>query len=370
MPIRFISLNTATRTAVHVAAALFPLATWGCRDATSAPELSAGTASQLFTMLTVSPNGINLALSPAEDDTVRLRMTAVSAAGTSMDLTGAQARFVSLDTARVAVDSSGLVTGRTLADAYDPARVVASLTINGVTLSDTAFVRVVDVAPSDRLGSLSVQPPSSDDAVWPLGSFTAMVAATTLATDATPYSDPNLLIAFRSSDFRIAAFDQSNAVTAVPQAAVVTANAPGTIWMTGSTYAFGVSLVDSAQYRVDSLAEVRIIQVRQRTTGSGTETYFFPDSVSILPGQFLVWTTLTRPVNSDSVAVIFDDPSAAQPITAFPFVFFVPFGSGNIGPMAPNQQFGGGRSFPTPGIYTYSDGHSATGKIVVQGTTP
>jgi hypothetical protein len=364
---------TTIRAVRRLVTALVPLAVWSCGDMTTVPDLSAGTPSELFTTAIVSPNGINLAMSPAGYDTVRIHVSAYNAVGGEMDASGITPRFISLDTTRAVVDADGLITARRLATANDPVRVVASLTLNGVTKWDTAFVRVVSSAPADTLGALSVQPATEAAGVWALGAFTSTLAATAEATNGTPYSDSQLLIAFRSSSARTASFDGSSGVAAAPQGnpQAVVPSAPGTVWMKGSTYAFGVSLSDSAQYRVDSLADVRIIQVKQRQSASGAmEYYFFPDTVWILPGQTVLWTTLTLPETADSTAITFADTLGAQPVTNFPYYFYVAMAAGNIPPMPPHKQFGAGRSFPMPGTFTYSDGRGATGAIIVNGVSP
>jgi hypothetical protein len=371
---------TTIRAVRRIVTALVPLAVWSCGDMTTVPDLSAGTPSELFATAIVSPNGINLAMSPAGYDTVRIHVSAYNAVGDEMDASGVTPRFTSLDTTRAVVDADGLITARRLANANDPVRVVASLTINGVTKWDTAFVRVVSSAPADTLGTFSIQPATEAAGVWPLGSFSSAIHATTEATNGTSYSDNQLLVAFRSSNARIVSFNGSGMTAAPqplkdplgnPQGTPVTPNAPGTVWMTGSTYAFGVSLSDSAQYRVDSLAEVRIIQVRQRQSSSGAmEYYFSPDTVRILSGQTVLWTTFPLPETADSTAITFSDTLAAQPVTSYPFFYYVAMAAGNIPAMPPHKQFGAGRSFLTPGTYTFSDGRGATGAIIVNGVSP
>lgn len=222
----------------------------GCGSDTTGPTLRS--ASELLWTAPFTSHAVNLALTPPYD-TVRLQAVPKAQDGTVLSNIG-PVQYIAVDST-VTVDATGLVTAH-----YRTSRtqVVARVTAQGMTLTDTVVIQVTDTAPTQPLATLSIQPrPGSGNLANPWTNFNLFGVASakvpfyaTLATG-NPATDTicnakgclkfPLVVSYGSSDSTVAVIDQNGTVRG---------QRPGHVILTVSTLAYGVAKVDSLSFSV------------------------------------------------------------------------------------------------------------------------
>ena len=311
-------------------------------------------ASQTFWALQLNWHAVNLALA-APYDTVQLTASAISATGTPLAEAG-RVHYTSSDST-VTVDSTGLVTARYLTSQK---LIIASLTIQGVTLTDTAYVQVTPL-PIAQLSGFSIQPmPDGIDSAkiaLDRGGEVIPVYATIATGDAATDTVCNvnacsLLLDFRSSNPDVATIDQFGNLATVR---------PGSVTLYASTLAYGVAKRDSLSFVVGYPVAIgtyrnRIYSIfKTGAGGQGLSVTFVPDTLIIgVGGQALFWNNSDTPIDvafDDSVAILNANVHIADSVDAVS-------STGNVSNWA---------TFPVPGTYTYhSPTYGASGTIIVR----
>jgi hypothetical protein len=196
---------------------------------------------------------VNLALTPPYD-TVQLTAIPRTATGVVLSDT-ASVRYTTADSA-VSVSATGRVTARFVTAG---ARVVAHLTVGGITLTDTAVVQVTETPLPAPLDTLSIQlrpgglarASTNVDAVF---GPTIPVFATTTAGDVICEAGScpifPVLVHFASSDSTVASIDQTG---------YVTPKRVGRVTLFVSTFAYGVTKTDSLSFSVGYPARLDIL---------------------------------------------------------------------------------------------------------------
>lgn len=220
----------------------------GCGSDTTGP--APVSATQLYWALHFDWPAVNLALDNAAHDTAQLTATPVTQA--DAPIPGASAVQYHAADSNVTVSPTGLVTAHYITNRTF---VTASLTLNGVTHVDTAWIRVTQTPLfSSPLATLSIQPhpdelDSAKIALFRDGQINQWngnipVYATDVAGDS--LCDVNafdlacpFLVSFASSNPRIATLDPDG---------YLSTNAPGHVTFTVSTLAYGVGLRDSLPF--------------------------------------------------------------------------------------------------------------------------
>jgi hypothetical protein len=196
-------------------------------------------------------HAVNLALT-APYDTVQLSATPRTPDGTVLPDSGT-IQYMTTDSA-VTVSATGLVTAR-----YTTARtaVVARLTVQGLTLTDTTVIKVTASPLPAPLASLSIQPRPGGLAAAHMNvtnispgrvtvPFYATIASGNPATDTIcgARGCPNypLVVAFASSNPAMAEIDRTTGV--------VKAHQIGRVTLSVATLAYGVAKVDSLPFSV------------------------------------------------------------------------------------------------------------------------
>jgi len=306
-----------------------------------------------------------LALTPAFE-TLQLHVSALTVAGDTIHDTNVLSgvRYVALDPTLIAVNSSGLVHALS---PTDETTIIASLTVRGVTLSDTVRVRVTTTLSAPRIATFSLQPSTSDSAhVNAAFNGEGGVKPTRItATDSDGMLIPpeSLFVAFQSSDPVIASID--------PATGLVTGLIPGHVTLYATGVQYGAVWRDSLPFDVGQSIAARV-QVYSRTSIKSLtpELAFGPALVTIGVGGYVTWVNAST---VDSVDIKFDDPASAQPACDFALgCFFVPeSGTGDLPPFKAETTwaFAGwkSRTFPVAGTYHYhSEIYGTTGTIVVR----
>ena len=356
--------------------------------------------------LRLDQHAITLAVTPPYN-TIQLHATPVTPEGTPIqNVEPVQYRILGGDTS-VAVGAAGLVTAKL--PSYQPASVeaslgylasavVASLTIGGVTLADTAVVVVTATAPVVPLASLSIQPPPESIAVYRSGRWlNSGSTGRQNVTQLDVHGDTihNLNVHFASSKPNVASINTGVGSGPGDISGYVVG---GTVVITAQTWYYGVARRDSLQVTVGYPTTVGLSTIARTPFGSLTpELYWFPLTTELAAPATVLFQngSYTLPID-----VVFDDPSDVKADTAFAnqvcsfYRFCFPVTApGNIAPMSADTvgtgascaaaQFDGttyvadstcrsyivkgeqSRLFVKPGTYTYHTRYGNGGQIIV-----
>jgi hypothetical protein len=255
-------------------------------------------------------------------------------------------------------------------------------TVQHVTLVDTCYVQVTATTPTLPLTTFTIQPGVGSNTLMPLDKKYTMA---TTASDANGQTVASLSY-FWSSNPNIASV---NSLTGVMQAAQT-----GAITVYASTWAYGVAKRDSLALTVGVPASAKIQVLPVTPTGSTRLTLtFWPQIVTVTAGAVVTWV---NPSLTDSMDVVFDDPTNVDSAAFTNILLKFGTGEGNIAPWVTDTtgedsisakictRFGrvppncGStffrsilpqrlRKFPVPGTYHYhSTKWEASGTIVVQ----
>ena len=180
----------------------------GCHTDSTAPTTGATlhNASTAYWALQLNQHAINMA-TVAPYNTVQLIVTPSNIAGVPLTGIGQPAFHVGDST--VTVDATGRVTAH-FATQGQPTQVIATLTADGYTLSDTAFIQVTDTVPQQPLTVFSIQPALGDSAKRAVdangGGFSWPVTAATPVGVVCNASQCPLLVSLVSSNPKVATF--------------------------------------------------------------------------------------------------------------------------------------------------------------------
>jgi hypothetical protein len=330
----------------------------GCGDRFTDPVVPYLPPDNVFWQLEINYPAINLAVA-APYNTVHLEAIPMNARGVPLSEWSGTIQWQVLDTANLRIDSDGnlqaLGTGTNM-------RVIAAIQINGVTRSDTAYVRVTATPPASPVKSISIQPPFDEAYQIPMGEFDMIFP--TIQTEAGGTLS-GLQVGYRSADSSIVSISNEGATDAL-----MTPNDRGETWVYGETYAYGVHVIDSARVRVLPYL-LRVIDI---VMTAPNRISVFPDSVTVITGGSVFWRDYEERWHTNPApAIIFSDPSKASRSFIAEFLGIQPAGDeGNI-PSRPSvrppfqNRYFGVRDFMEPGVYTYKVGpDSVRGVIVVQ----
>ena len=312
-------------------------------------------ATQAYWALQLNQHAVNLALT-APYDTIHLTATPLTVSGTP--LTGASPATFQVSDSTVTVSPSGLVTAHYVTT---KTQVIAALTVQGVTLRDTAFIQVTPTPTASPLDTFSMQPSAHDSAkravdfnagtfAWPVHATDA-TGTTVCDTAACP-----LLVYYASSNPLVAAIDRTTGA--------VTAYDTGHVVFTATTWAYGVAERDSVDFTVGYKLSYTIFMTLAAVLGVLTLGFAAPKKLILGVGAVVTFCTQTnKPVD-----VVFDQPPAVvdtASCTVVPGDTIPPTGSGNIAAFGGDTSSSGtgtpyinstdcaARRFPTPGIYRY-----------------
>ena len=327
----------------------------------------------MFMSLTLDHGAVNLSTAAPYDE-LQLTATPRDAAGTPMAGLPAPT-FWSSDTTAVWVTPEGLVQAR---GSGTEVLVVAELVADGnVRHADTARVSVTTDPAPQMLDALSIEPAGDAGAVWSMtalqGFYGEILFLFSTGRSFAPAYTLNALDASGSPISGLAieyeALDPDTA-TINPVYGVVTLVQPGQARIVARTTAYGVSLADTATFTV-ALPIINGAFIGSPFTGGPTALQ--PTSLTVRAGGYVTWPNLT----SDSVSIVFDDPSAASAIEEFCTAFAGAFcESGDIANYMsedPNAFFDRtrGRQFREPGTYEYRvEPLGLTGRVVVTDALP
>lgn len=331
-----------------LACILVPLIAGSCADNSLEPPPPANTSGAYWS-LTLDHRSITLS-TVAPYDTATLVATPRDAAGNAMAGLPA-ATYRSTDLAHVQVTPDGHVRA---IEAGNALQVIASLTANGVTHTDTATLKVTSVATPPTLDSLSIHPLPPDSAKWPLrgilfGPTSPTLNTRLLDTTHTPLS--GLPVDYRTSDPTVAT---------VNSAGVVQALRPGQFTIYASATVYGVTRADTLPFTIGwpIYQNVWVCQ-------DGPQCPGFSTTATVAVGGTIFWFDLVP--NADGtdllpIDIVFDEPAnvAVDPV-------YCNCGAGDIATFGSFTDFFRSRTFPVAGTYTY---HSTAfpwiqGKVVV-----
>lgn len=241
-------------------------------------------------------------------DTIQLRATAYTAGGVPLTALGTPTYTVS-DTS-LTVSPTGLVTAKTVtAGSYVVARV--SDVGQNITRVDTAFITVTANTAPQKLASLSLHPAPGDSAKIAIADNN-LVTSKSLFVTTTGTNGENLSsmvpVRFSSSDSSIA--------TVGVTTGSVTGYQVGKTVITATTTWYGVTKSDTLTmtigYPVFFQWGVKLQQMA--VTGQYGLRYTPTDFTIGVGGIVAIQSQLNTSLEGKTVDVIFDDPTAAQPV--------------------------------------------------------
>lgn len=209
----------------------------GCGSEDPVDPTAEGTA--LYWSLDLNHQAITMGLA-TELDTLRLVATPRAPDGSAIE--GLQtATFTTTNSDVVSIDSDGLLTAKA---ATAGVVIVASLTAQGVTHTDTAMVAITEDPGATRLAAFSIQPLAGDSAKFALGgtyteSFRNLTPSL-LDGDGNPLE--GLPIRYESQDITTGIIDG--------WAASITGIRPGYFTIVATTTVYGQQFTDSLRYRI------------------------------------------------------------------------------------------------------------------------
>lgn len=254
-------------------------------------------------------------------DTVRLSATPLTALGTP--LVGAPAVTFTTTDSSVRVSPTGILT----AHAVDSdVKVIATLTYHNVRQADTAFITVTSDMPSSPFTTLLLQlMPGDSTTLASSGIFGPFAKTITIETlDAAGDTIPHAAVALRVSDtLQMTIPPTVINGTADLQLQFGTAQ-PGNVTLYASATIYGVTKSDSLKITLTNPLLAAFLVSEHTSAGSHTPAFTVsPSAVTVGPTGEIFWENAT----TDSLDVVFDDPSAAFDDPIFQE------GGGNSGPI-------------------------------------
>lgn len=321
--------------------------------------------STFFARLVLAEHAVTLSTT-APANTVQLHITAEMGDGTTMIPT---VHFTKSDST-IDVDSLGRITAR-FATIF-PATVRACVTYNDVTHCDVAMVRVTS-GPVPSLDRVALRlPPGAvpgvpvtvrDTLLFAIVPGTLQFSASAIDVGGTP--QPDVLIAFQSSDSSVAIIDTTGLVTAVR---------PGVVTVRATASVYGHTFTDSLRLAVSASQYFGIGADSVPGTGGKTLSWSV-DTARVSVGAIVDWAN----INQYAVAtdVHFNDTTGIDSVSFIP-PDFPPTGRGNIaafgGPASPDPNvdvFGfyvqaqPARRFTKVGVYTYTSMNVSKPGVVI-----
>lgn len=317
----------------------------GCGgDATTAPRLR--TSSQAYWALQLNQHAVNLA-SQAPYNTIHLTAVPLTAAGTP--LLGAGSVHFRTSDSSVTVDSvTGIVTAHFATQLGQPTPVVAVLTLQGVTLADTALIQVTDTVPQRALATFSMQPATGDSAkrsfdwiqkhglAWPVS-----------ASDA----GGNVLCNPSQCALQVYYTSSNPNITIGSATGNIQPNDTGQTILRATTWVYGVAKSDSVVFKVGYLLSYTNQMVV--TTVSGVPTVMFasaPRQLVLGVGAIVKFQDLSP----QQVDVVFDSTTGIDTAGCLSIqetfahgaqTYAAPTGSGNVPPFGGDTTAVNGISF-------------------------
>lgn len=331
--------SIAGRGTVVMAAAISMLCTLtacGAHDAPTTPAPSVAPSAVLNTVR-VNPQAAVIAAGGTQQLTLTaaaLDSTVVTAFDTTI--------YTSNDSTRVKVSPTGLITAATGSKATTggtPVKVIASVTVGGVTRADTCYVAVV--ATQGTNPTFSIYDSTAATHRLPVSGSKTIVPTVTYMVGSTPTS-----LVGAGVPMKIAISPTTSALLTSPTALYVLTPL-GTLHITATTTVFGVPLTDTITYTLGDPSAINIFM-------SVSGLIYFQSSSGTVSGAFSNATTLYLQVGG---TVNFQNN-----LFNTPYIFNVEFTASNGG-VAPDSvsaliaSFTGHRAqvvtFPVAGTYTW-----------------
>lgn len=333
-----------------------------CSSDLAAP-VPATDPSQLYWALELNHHAVNL-IADAPYDTVQLVATPRTVDGEALaDLPAPTFRSTNIEVVQVSPD--GLL--QVIKSGSQPVTVIAELTAGGITHADTVLVSTAPNSSPSPLATFSIDPTPPATATAPMGGFPRGLVSNNNfnlpleAIDQEGDKLTKLTIRYASSDPTVATVDAYTGK--------VTPLRLGTVSFYASTYAYGVTSVDTVEYTITLPVHLQVNSHIWTNKEGEPVTVFDAYNVRIAVGGRILWSNPTGlPVD-----ITFDDPSnvdRVDELCVVPWVNVSPTicGEGNVEPFALQEgQIASiaSRRFNKPGTYTYHTNFGATGTITV-----
>jgi plastocyanin len=350
------------------------MAVIGCSDTATEP-IQMNLADQLWDVR-IEPRAITMS-TVAPYDTITLRTIAWNGVGDTIT-EGLQIRYHSVTDTTVRISDDGVLKVRAPTNA-NGIKIVASVTYNNVTQTDTALV-VVTTQPTpphtlDAIVLEAIDPSlrTQRAPIWSLNTgfdTNPILAPRVLSNESTVANVP---IAYVSSNQAIAIID--------PWTGQIYPKLEGTARIVATTTWYGTTYQTTLDIMVVGATFGDITIEERIPRGSDTTvTIFNPQTLVVEVGATIRWTNQT----SQSVDIIFEDPTNVHQITTptaeyFQLICLVVGQGCNVGQSGGNMlllvfdpaasdAFGNMdmRYFPVQGTYHYRTTSGATGTITVK----
>ena len=285
-----------------------------------------------------------------------------------------------VDSLRLHVSSTGVMTALTPSSAYNPVTLQVIAFKDGLARADVAIVQITDGAFAGA--TLSIQPTPDDSARLAIGND-KWIQPTIQNTSGQAVDGPMVRYEYGAGDsttmqcyvpnFMSTATLTSNQLTLTPCGAgrvglnTIHGNITGTAWVIADVTVYGVRLRDSVQYTLTHPA-TQFVQIFPLTLGLSNAGL---NSVIVAPGGTVYFSNGLPSSLGASMSWTFDHPEA---VTAADPPSDLGGASGNISAV-PGDQYAT-RRFPTAGTYTWTatvsggvppfTGATTSGFVIVQ----
>lgn len=257
-----------------------------CEDP-SPPDRFVDISEHVFYKLQLNHQAINLALVPPFD-TAQLIAKPLNFFGNVLE--GDYSVRIVSQTDRIVVHPNGVIQAMGQTNASG-ALVIATMTHNGVTLSDTVVVVATDIPRPQKLHSFSIQLPEGTKPETPL---LHLLDITSLALPFRALDTAQLPI-----PRAIAHYEVDNPSILSSEGKAFTGLSKGKTFVYASAYIYGVQMMDSVEVTVtDRLVETLIVRTNIP----------MPKETTIHRGGGVFWINQTE----DSLDIVFDDPDAVD----------------------------------------------------------
>ena len=302
----------------------------GCGNDTTGT--APGTLANAYRSLRLNQHAITMSVSPPYN-TVQLQATPTTMNGTPVGNAGAVRYSVAGQDTSLSVSATGLVTAKapTYLDfshtnplGYDApvSGVIASLTVQGVTLADTALIRVTATAPASPLTEFTIQPPAESISVYRSGGWllpqitdasgqrggnAQLIGVTQIDASGNPIE--NELVYVTSSDVNVA-FGGASLCGTIPLRCVAGLKPNSNVTFYVQTWYYGVARVDSLLVKVGYQSYGALIAFERTPFESLTsQLYWWPATLDLQAPAEIVFVNFSPTIAIDAV---FDDPTDIQ----------------------------------------------------------
>ncbi len=217
--------------------------------------------------------------------------------------------YVSQDSTRVKVTSTGLIRAVGVTNSTATVRVIATRQLGGVTRADTTLVRVRDVAVPPTITTFRLRP---NDSTKVAANSNLPIVLTALDSDNNPI--PGVVTYLKSNNPSVVSIGSSDKYSGWNSTSVYGGrNELGTSRITSEAYVYGVSMVDTVTIRNGYPINGRFTMYSSRHADGTLLGSINRAAIQIGPGGVVTWVNNAKFAD---LTIEFENPLAALPTLA------------------------------------------------------